>query len=322
MIPDNLILRWSFGSQDTRKLEPAVLEQFMDMLWLAKLSIISFQRWFPSARFIMFYNGMEFDRFVEMFEGINPPFLARVEYVDQNAQLMNGECLNPYHYFPMGVWWKWVPFRYDIECHEISIDTDIICLNEPKTWYEWFDHDEPLMIAPERFAKVVVNTCGDFYKHPILKDKKPLNCGIVGHKAGHDYSDRFFEVTKEIDFGHTRNSMFITEQGAINVWLYSLELEGIDHYCLDFEKNTWVRDFIYFLEKGVDIETVHATTWHKALAIRFRESLERKVLSDDYGTMDFLKDILEQSKGMKDMEAYVIYRQLGQSTSSVEYFLG
>lgn len=315
----NLILRWATGSQDTTKLEDYELKELSDMLWLAKLSIISFQRWFPHARFLMFYNGTEFDHFVEVFENIQPPFLGSVEYIDQTTKLFEGEFTNLYHYYPIGVWWKWVPFRYDVSMHEISIDTDIICINEPKSWYEWFSRDEPLMIVPERFSRILVNTCGDFHKHPILKDKRPLNCGIVGHRAGHDYSERFFEVTQEIDLGHTHDSMFITEQGAINVWIYSLALQGVKHYCLDFEKNAWVRDFLYFIEKGVRVETMHATTWHKNIAIGLRKILEQKVLSDNYSTIDFLSDIVEQSSDLKKFESYIIYRQLGTQRDSVEY---
>ncbi len=318
-----LILRWSLGTQDTTKLEDKELENLGDIFWLAKLSIISFQRWFPDARFLLFYNGTEFDQFIEIIENLAPPFLAEVEYIDQATKVSNGELPNPYHYFPMGVWWKWVPFRYDVSAHEISIDTDIICINEPITWYKWFDRNEPIMIAPERFSKILVNTCGDFHNHPVLTGRKPLNCGVVGHKAGYDFSDRFFQVTEEIDFGQTHNSMFITEQGAINVWVYSLEVEGTPHYCLDFPKNAWIRDFIYFIEKGIKVETIHATTWHKTIARGFREVLERKVLTNDYDGLDFLTDLIEQAKGMNDFETYVIQRQLGSQTkSSVEHFFG
>ncbi len=50
---DNLLLRWCLGIQDTTRLDSFKQEsELHDLIWLAKLSIASFQRWFPDARFI------------------------------------------------------------------------------------------------------------------------------------------------------------------------------------------------------------------------------------------------------------------------------
>lgn len=294
-------------------------------MWLAKLSIISFQRWFPDAKFILFYNGYDFDEFKNVFEKIDPHLISPVEHIDQIAKLGDGTLVNPYHnYFPFGVWWKWVPFRWDISCDEISIDTDIVCVNEPKSWFKWIDGNDPIIVAPERFSKILVNTCGDFARHPILHGRKPLNCGVVGQRAGHDYAKRFFEVTEEIDFGRTQNSLFITEQGAVNLWIYSLEQEGIKHYTLDFEKNAWVRDFVYFIEKGVRVETIHATTWHKRVVTGLRNPFEKKVLEDGYDDTAFLSDLVEGAGDLDEFGSYLVKRQLGTSEDSGTefYFLG
>jgi len=54
----DLVLRWAIGEQNTHKLSQYEEEEYEDMLWLAKLSIISFQKWFPEADFMLFYNGV------------------------------------------------------------------------------------------------------------------------------------------------------------------------------------------------------------------------------------------------------------------------
>lgn len=316
----NLLLRWCLGIQDTTRLDSFKDEsRLLDIIWLAKLSIVSFQRWFPEARFMLFYNGEDLDKFRETFDSIELPLFQELEFVHQVALFGEGKFKNPYHYVPQGVWWKWVPFRFDESYHEISIDTDIICLREPKDWINWIEGDEEIILAPERFPEIVVNTCGDFYEHPVLRGKKPLNCGIVGHRAGHDYSDRFFEITREIRYGYTHNSLFITEQGAINVWAYSLKLEGKKPYVLDFEKCAWVRDFVYYLEKGVEVETVHATTWHKKIIKGFQPILERRVL-EDYPDEEFIFDLIKAAKDLDPHSQRVVRRQLGVDRKRIEFF--
>lgn len=316
----NLLLRWCLGVQDTTCLDSFKTEsKLLDLIWLAKLSIASFQRWFPEARFMLFYNGDDIDKFRKIFNDIKLPLSQDLEFVHQTELFGEGKFKNPYHYVPQGVWWKWVPFRFDDSCHEISIDTDIICIRKPQDWIEWIEGDEEIILAPERFPEIVVNTCGDFHEHPVLKGKKPLNCGIVGHRAGHDYSERFFEITREIRYGYTHNSLFITEQGAINVWAYSLELEGQKPYILDFEKCAWVRDFIYYLEKGVEVETVHATTWHKRIIKGLQTILERRVL-EDYPDDEFLYDLLVAAKSLDYHSQHVVRRQLGIDRQQIEFF--
>lgn len=315
-----LLLRWCLGLQDTTRLDSFKEESgFRDILWLAKLSVASFQRWFPDARFMLFYNGGKIDLLRRAFDDINVPLSQELEFVDQITLFKQGILKNPYHYMPQGVWWKWVPFRYDIDYDEVSIDTDIVCISKPEDWHNWLEGDEQIIVAPERFPEIVVNTCGDFHSHPILKDKKPVNCGIVGHRTGFDFSERFFDITKEIRYGYTHDSLFITEQGAINVWVYSLELEGIKPYVLDFEKCAWIRDFIYYLEKGVRVETVHATTWHKKIVKGLQPIFERRVL-EEYPDQEFLFDLIQAAKNLNYYLQHVVRRQLGEDRKQVEFY--
>lgn len=318
---NNLILRWCLGIQDTTRLGDFEQDsKLQDLIWLAKLSIVSFQKWFPEATFLLFYNGDNLGQFIRAFHNIELQLKKDVIFIDQIHAVKSGELQNPYHFAPQGVWWKWVPFRYDINCHEISIDTDIICIGEPLDWYKWLDSKAEIIVAPERFAKIIVNTCGDFHSHPVLNGKKPLNCGIVGHRSGFDFSDRFFNITEEIKYGYTRNSLFITEQGAINVWVYSLAVEGITSYVLDFEKCAWMRDFIYYMKHGVKIETIHATTWHKKIAKQIRPALEQRIYDDSYSDDDFLIDILQCAKSFDYYSKDVLKRQFSE-TDTPEFFL-
>lgn len=307
-----MILRWSIGVQDTTQLRNFDSNQkLLDMFWLTKLSVVSFQRWFPDARFLIFYNGNDFDSFVYAFNTVKPDLLKDVEFIDQVDGLSSGRLSNRYHFFPMGVWWKWVPFRYDILEDEISIDTDIICINKPNNLIEWVNSNKPILIAPERFDKMLVNTCGDLWKHPVLTGKSPLNCGIVGHKAGYDFSDRFYDTSKSIDLGFGQNSFFINEQGVINIWVYSLEIDGIEHFTLDFNLNAWVRDFVYFLKKGVIVETVHATTWHKKIIHGMKKVFEDKIINNKYLSNDeFLLAISENYDKLDAWSQYVIKNQI------------
>ena len=132
---------------------------------------------------------------------------------------------------------------------------------------------------------------------------------------GYNYAERFFDITKAIDFGNTHDSMFITEQGAINLWIRSLEMEGVKHCCLDFASNAWVRDFIYFLEKGVRVETVHAVSWYKNVVKGLKDIFENKILTSKY-TDDkvFLEDILSRSTKLDFYEKYILSKQFGDSS--------
>lgn len=304
---EDLILRWSFGRQDTSSLSDYNKARQSKMISLAKLSILSFQRWFRSSRLMLFFNGVDFESFKDEFNRSEPELFAPIEFVDQTENI---GIYNKYHFHPLGVFWKWVPFRYDVNFHEISIDTDIVCISEPLEWFDWLKGKEPILIGPERFAKINISTCGKFATHPILRNKAPLNCGIVGHKKGHDYSDTFFEVTRYIDIGSTHNSMFIDEQGAINVWAYLLQAKGINHKVLDFGKCSWLRDFLFYILNGVDVETIHATMWHKDILIELIDVFKKRILLSDYSANNMLDDVLKRSETMLPAFRNVLINQV------------
>jgi len=314
----DLILRWCLGIQDTTKLSSyEELPTFNNIVWLAKLSVASFQKWFPNAHCILLFNGNDIDSFKDCWNTVGFDLFNEVEIISQRC--LSKKFENPYHFFPQGVWWKWVPFRWDNSCDEISIDTDIICINEPLNWYNWLENKNEIIVAPERFKEIVVNTCGDFYNHPILKNKTPVNCGIVGHKAKSDFSEQFYEITRLIRYGHTHDSLFITEQGAINVWVYSLVANGIKPYILDFERCAWVRDFIYYLEKGVKVETIHATTWHKKVAKNLKSVLEKRIFKECKDD-EFLSTIIESANEFDFYSKHLIRRQIGEDRHQREFY--
>ena len=308
----NLLLRWSIGTQNTTSLSDYQKNQFLDFLWLAKLSIISFQKYFTNARFAILYNGDDIKEFHYLLNSIDIQFICSVDIIDQRECLKNGTYTNPYHFYPMGVWWKWIPFRLDVSKCEIAIDTDILCLYSPETWYKWiFELEEDILIAPERYEEESVNTTGDFHNHPLLMHKVPYNCGIVGSKPYCDYGKQFFEITQSIDFGNTHDSLFITEQGAINLWIRSMEICGVKHHCLEIDKNTWVRDFLYFMSKNVNIETVHAVAWHKEIIRKLKHIFEARIIQNQYADQsDFMTAIIQESNILDIISKFVLSRQL------------
>lgn len=314
----NLVLRWCLGNQNTVVLDAYQQKEYLDFLWLAKLSIRSFQEHFHEAEFVLFFNGDNFSSFVELFETLSPALRKPIVYIHQEEWVKQHS--NPYKFYPLGVWWKWVPFRYNVNKYEISIDTDIVCLNRPQTWYDWFLGNDPILVAHERFRSIRVNTCGDFWTHPILRNKQPLNCGVVGHHAGHDYSELFYNITDAVQFV-THNSLFITEQGAINVWAHSLAEQNIFHTRLDFAKNAWVRDFVYFLTKGICVETVHAVSWHKKILAKMKSIFETKVIDPSYSNEKFITDILKTTLSLNAVERHVFETQLHSKNEELEIYV-
>lgn len=316
----NVLLRWTIGNQDTTSLKDfGENQKFKDFIWLSKLSILSFQKFFPGAEFVVLYNGGNFREFMFLFDQSDPQLFQPVRCINQLDLIQ--EIGNPYNFAPRGVWWKWVPFRLDISKHEIAIDTDILCISEPKTWYKWLRSHEQILVAPERFKKISSATCGDFHQHPVLKNKNSLNCGVVGQRQGCDHSDRFFNVTSDVKIGSSHNSLFITEQGAINVWIRSLEREGVNVFVLDFNKNAWIRDFIYFIHRGIPVETVHAVTWYKKIVKQLDEAFLCKILDDNYDYTAFLSDVLRLSTNIDKLSKFTIIRQLGNLEDMGSEFL-
>lgn len=316
----NILLRWTVGGQDTTTLSDFAGDKFKDMIWLCKMSILSFQKWFPEADLVLLYNGRDYGEFLGLLHSSDPLFWFPVKCIDQQAALKENPSSNPYHFWPKGVWWKWIPFRLDISKHEIAIDTDIVCIDEPKTWYEWLESDEEILIAPERYKETSVSTTGDFSTHPLLKGRKPFNCGIVGQRRGYNFAERFFEVTKAVEFGSSHNSLFITEQGAINVWIRSLELEGVRYKCLDECANAWARDFLFFLENKMRVETVHAVAWHKEIMRSLSDVLLDRIKRDTSND-EFKHSIIAAMKEAGFYQKYVLMKQLGDTYLGSEFLI-
>lgn len=317
---DNVVLRWSCGSQNTQTLSTYDESKYQNYIWLTKLSVSSFQKWFPGARYVLLYNGHEIDKFISLWHSLSPATLYDVEIIDQCASVRSGTFRNPYHFYPIGVWWKWIPYRLDITKHEIAIDTDIVCLSRPDTWYDWIHGLASIVVAPERFETIKVNTCGDLFKHPLLKNKKPANCGIVGQRANENYEERFYDICREVRFGYTHDSLFITEQGAINLWIYSLLEQGVSHTILDFKKNAWIRDFVYFMRSGIRVETVHAVSWHKEMVVKLKDVFENRVFGD-MADDEFLLSILRESSKFGGLANKTILQQLQPDFGPTEYYM-
>jgi len=255
----NLLLRWSLGDYNTSDRTLMTDKKFRDFIRMAKLSVYSFQKFFD-ADFIFGFNGSDWSRFMRLWEEVGPFLNKPVSFFDQKM------FENPYpNFFPLaGVWWKWVPFRYDVSKTEIFIDTDIICVSEPLSWFRWLEGDIPLIVPQEAIVGICEATCGDVWKHMVLKDRKSLNCGVIGQKKGVDFSQRFFELTNLVDLG-TYNGNFVTEQGLFNILYYSLEDEGIEHFVLPYKQNAQAKHLHDLLAAGERQETVHFTARTKLI---------------------------------------------------------
>lgn len=307
------------GSQNTLTLSDfQETEKYKDYIWMTKLSIRSFQKWFLDAECVLLYNGHDFSRFCDMWFEIEPQCEAKL--VNQYQKTKDREYANPYPFFPIGVWWKWVPFRLDISKHEIAVDTDIICISRPDSWIEWLKGDAPVLVAPERFEHIKVNTCGDLWNHPLLKNKRPANCGVVGQLAGNNFEKRFFEITEQVRYGRTHDSMFITEQGVVNLWIYSLSTENIKHTILDFKRNAWIRDFLFFMRNGVKVETIHAVSWHKQILRKLKDVFEERIFNDS-SDEDFVTAVLREASKFGGLANNAILQQLQPDFGPDECYL-
>lgn len=281
----NLVLRWSIGDFDTTTrsdMRPEKLSRFIKM---AKLSIYSFQQFFD-AEFILAFNGSNWPRFQEMWDKINPQ-LKELTFINQHV------FKNPYSsFFPLsGVWWKWIPFRYDENRTEISIDTDIICINSPNSWYKWLNNDCQTLVPKEAIPEICESTCGDVWQHPIIHNKRALNCGIIGQKNGTDLTERFFKLTELVDYG-SYNGNFVTEQGLFNILFYSLENEGVENYYLPYEQNLQARHLQSALAEGVEVETIHFTAKSKNIFYDLYDVIRDKV-DQKISSMEFLFKLTE-----------------------------
>jgi len=282
----DLLLRWCVGDSDTTSRSEMEDEKFIKFLQMTKLSIYSFQKFFD-ADFLVCYNGSNWKRFNQLWTEINPSLSKNVSFFNQRI------CTNPYStFFPLkGVWWKWIPFRYDSSKTEISIDTDVICLSEPKSWKKWIDNDTSLLIPFEAIPQICEATCGDVWTHPSLEGKRALNCGIIGQKKDIDVSKQFFKLTELIDYG-SYNGNFVTEQGLFNILYHSLVHEDISHYVLPYEQNMQAKHLLYYLSNGENVETVHFTARSKLMFYDLYDMFKQKI-DEEIRDVDVLTSLTE-----------------------------
>lgn len=171
----NILFRWAVGDCNTSSMSDFSADGFARFLRMAKTSMLSFQRWFPKARFAVFYNGQSVEFFKEAFKQSAPSLPKRVDIIDAT------EFKPRYHFAPdSGVWWKWVPFWYDKDRTEIHVDTDIICLSKPKSLIAQLATDLDIVLIADRCAYFSPEVCGNLWEHPLLTPERiPVNCGFV-----------------------------------------------------------------------------------------------------------------------------------------------
>ena len=267
----DLVLRWCVGDYDTTTRSPMSFIKLLKFLRMAKLSVYSFQHFFD-ADFVICWNGDNDEKFRALWDAAIPELPKPVKFVYQR------EVPNPYPFFvPLGgVWWKWIPFRYDPSKTEISIDTDILCLRYPESWYDWLNNDVPTLVPYEAISEICESTCGTVWEHAVLKDKRALNCGIIGQKAGTDLTKRFFQLTELVDYGSYHGN-FVTEQGLFNILFYSLQDEGVLHHALPYDLNLQAKHLMDMLSKGVPVETVHFTARTKLIFYDLYETFKQRI---------------------------------------------
>lgn len=284
-----LILKWSIGDFATASRTELNNSISIPFIRLAKTSVYSFQKHFPDAQFKICYNGHNLNEFISLWENNYPKLEKDVEFFDQRKHYVN-----PYPgFFPLdGVWWKWIPFRFDVNKTEIYIDSDIVCVNKPVSWYDWFDMSEELLVSAESITHMCLDVCGELYTHPILHNKTPLNCGIIGQKAGTDITEQFFELTKFVDYG-TYNGNFIIEQGVFNVLFYQLNEQGILHHCLPYCTNLQVKDVPKVGVENRRFETLHFTAKSKEIFYSMTDLFLDKI-NDRISDEQLLKAVLDK----------------------------
>lgn len=80
---------------------------------------------------------------------------------------------------------------------------------------------------------------------------------------------------------------------------------------------------MYFAEKGVDIQTVHAVTWHKRIVKKFQAEFERKAVDDNYSQDEFIADLVARAAAFEGLSRHVVLRQITPGKSlDTEFLLG
>jgi len=294
-----MIFRWTIGETNTSINKPHSLPGFINFLYMAKMSILSFQRWFPSSKFVVLFNGNGSNYALkEMFNKARPALLKKVIFVDSS------KYDNLYHFVPKnGVWWKWIPFRYKSDETELYVDTDVICLNRPTSFIEQIESNLDIVIMSEYTVYFSERVCGNFWNDPVLKNRIPVNCGLVVLKPEITLEKEFLEASKKVNYGTSPNSYFIDEQGSFNVALYKSD---IPFSLLPRRENVYGHELLSRLDEGVDIEICHFIGRSKTVLENIQEELFIKIHDDLYTLEDMYNNLASPTRYL-DITAEDIY---------------
>jgi hypothetical protein len=276
----NILFRWAIGDANTSSMSHFSTEGFSRFLRMAKTSILSFQRWFPKCRFAVFYNGYNLEYFKEAFKRSRPSLLKHVDIIDAN------DFKHHYHFNPdTGVWWKWVPFRYDIDRTEIHVDTDIICLSKPQSLVDQLETSLDIVLVADRCAYFAETVCGNLYNHEILTPERiPVNCGFVALKKGVTIEDEFVEASQLVHYGASQHSYFLDEQGCFNIGLYKAD---IPFALLPRAQNIYATELVDRLRGGIEVELCHFISDTKELFHRTENYMFRRIYDENFTMDDF-----------------------------------
>ena len=281
-----LMFRWAIGSRSTMSMRSFSAEGFVRFLCMAKTSILSFQRYFPKAKFFVFYNGAnKLDYFHEVFNAASPSLLCPVTIIDAY------DYTNPYPFKPdPGVWWKWRPFRFDLERTEIYVDTDVICLNEPTSLGTELNGNLGIAVIPDRCTYFSEDVCGNLWQDPILQNRIPVNCGFAVFKPDVTIEHEFYNASWNVQYGKSEHSYFLDEQGCFNIGLYK---SNIPFALLSRANNIYAPELRDRLAKGVSVELCHFIADSKDLFYQLESYIFRKIYDQNYTQDDFFRSVRE-----------------------------
>ncbi len=282
-----LLFRWAIGDVNTSTRQLYSNDGFSSFLRMAKTSILSFQRHFPRARFFVFYNGDNYDYFSESFNRASPALIKDVTILDID------QFGNPYHFNPkdssVRVWYKWVPFRYDKTATEIHVDTDIICINKPDTLIDHMKQFD-ITVMSDRMAYFCEEVCGDMWQTPILKGRIPINSGLLALKPKVSFEDEYLEAAKKVLYTGDGHSVFLDEQGCINIGLYQSDKTFA---LLQRDVNIYGHEFKHrILSGGQVVETCHFIGYTKSLFNQIEPMIYRRIMDENYTVSDFYADVI------------------------------
>jgi hypothetical protein len=238
MVDSQIVFRWAVGDLDTQTMRPFCTMEKSRAYQMSRMSILSFQRRFPSADFVVGYNGKDFNAFKRDFEISCPSLIKGVTLFDSRQFPI------PYHFTPeSGVWWKWIPFRYAPDKTEIYVDSDIICLRSPDSLKYHLEQSFPIILISDIMPYFCERVVGDYVNHAALKNRIPVNCGFVAFKPGVTFEKQFIEASKSVNYAvpyaqygpdgkcispYDPNAgvhvNFLDEQGCFNVGLYASDI--------------------------------------------------------------------------------------------------